>query len=184
MVPKSLKQMVNDSLQQTHPGKLGMRRLVDLVGFPCIPPAQSCPHCIGHCIKNSNNIKPLQSKSNLGTLSKLWKPNEEMDFAGLLTFQEHKVDCYFLGTVDRLTRYPHVQVYKNCDTETALIYLEEYCGFHGIPSSIRCDQAQAFKALEFEIYVKIKTSNLSSPQSGITEQQAWSKAWSKPSNAE
>ena len=74
-----------------------------------------------------------------------------MDFAGPLTVCEQNDDYYILVTVDRVTRYPHAQVYKNCDTKTALKYLDEYCKFHGIPRSIRCDQAQAFKAREFEL---------------------------------
>ena len=83
-----------------------------------------------------------------------------MNFAGPLTFREHKDDYYILVTGTRLTRYPHARVYKNCDTETALKYLEEHCDFHGIPRSIRCDQAQAFEAREFELYCKDKNIKL------------------------
>ena len=83
-----------------------------------------------------------------------------MHSSGPLTFREYKDDYYILVTVDRLTRYPHAQVYKNCDTETVLKYLEEYCNFHGIPRSIECDQPQAFKAREFELYCKDKNLKL------------------------
>ena len=155
MVPKLLKHLVIDSLHQTHPGQLGMLRLADLIWFPCIRrdvtyKAQSSPDCI----KNGKNLKAIQTKSQLVTLLKLNEPNEEKqtDFAGPLTFREQTDDYYLLVTVDRLTGYLHAQVYKNCDTETALKYLEEYCNFHGIPRSIRCDQAQAFIAREFELY--------------------------------
>ena len=51
-------------------------------------------------------------------------------------------------------------MFKDCDTQTALNYLEEYCQFHGIPRSLRCDQAQAFKAREFEIFSKNKNIKL------------------------
>ena len=163
MVPKSLKQPVINSIHQTHPGQLGMLRLADLIWFPRIHrdvtyKAQSC----SDCIKNGKILKAIQTKSQLGTLPKLIEPKEEiqMDFAGPLSFREHKDDYYILVTVDRLTRYPHVKVFKNCDTETALKYLEEYCNFHGIPRSIRCDQAQAFKAREFELYCKDKNIKL------------------------
>ena len=163
MVPKSLKQLVIDSIHQTHPGQLGMLRLADLIWFPRIHrdvtyKAQSC----SDCIRNSKNLKAIQTKSQLGTLPKLNEPYEEiqMDFAGPLSFREHKDDYYILVTVDRLTRYPHAKVYKNCDTEAALKYLEEYYNFHGIPRSIRCDQAQAFKAREFEVYCKDKNIKL------------------------
>ena len=56
-----------------------------------------------------------------------------------------------------------MQVYKNCDTETALKYLDEYYSFHGMPRSIRCDQAQAFKERNLNYTGKIKTSNLMNP---------------------
>ena len=90
-----------------------MLRLADLIWFPCIHrdvtyKAQSCPDCI----KSGKNLKAIQNKSQLGELPKLSEPNEEiqMDFAGPLTFREHKDDYYILVTVDRLTIYPHAQV--------------------------------------------------------------------------
>ena len=163
MVPKSLKQLVIDSKHQTHPGQLGMLRLADSIWLPRIHrdvtyKAQSC----SDCIRNGRSLKAILTKSQLGTLTKLNEPKEEiqMDFAGPLSFREHKDDYYILVTVDRLTRYPHAKVYKNCDTETALKYLEEYCNFHGIPRSIRFDQAQAFIAQEFEVYCKDKNIKL------------------------
>ena len=159
MVPASLKQLVFNALHQTHPGQTGMLRLADLVWFPRIhrdvtTKAQSCTDCI----KKGKNLKPLITKQSLGMLPKLSEPNEEvqLDFAGPIPFREHKQNYYILVSVDRLTRYPHAQVFKDCDTQTALNYLEEYCRFHGIPRSIRCDQAQAFKAREFEIFCKNK----------------------------
>ena len=75
-----------------------------------------------------------------------------MDFAGPLT--NSNKDTYILVTVDRYSRYPHAEIYKNCDKDTAINYLKDYKKFHGIPRSIRCDQAQAFKAKNFEIYCK------------------------------
>ena len=51
-------------------------------------------------------------------------------------------------------RFPHAETFNNCDTNTAIEYLESYCRLHGIPRSIRCDQAQAFKAKEFELFCK------------------------------
>ena len=71
MVPKSLKQLVIDSIHQTHPGQLGMLRLADLIWFPRIHrdvtyKAQSC----SDCIRNGKNLKAIQTKSQLGTLIK------------------------------------------------------------------------------------------------------------------
>ena len=67
---------------------------------------------------------------------------------------EHKQNYYILVSVDRLTIYAHAQVFKGCDTQTALNYLEEYCRFHDNPRSLKCHQAQAFKAEQFEIFCK------------------------------
>ena len=163
MVPAALKQLVINTLHQTHPGQTGMLRLADLVWFPRIhrdvtAKAQSCTDCI----KKGKNLKPLIPKQSLGMLPKLKEPNEEVqiDFAGPIPFRGHKHNYYTLISVNRLTRYPHAQVFKGCDTQTALNYLEEYCRFHGIPRSLRCDQAQAFKAREFEIFCKNKNIRL------------------------
>ena len=163
MIPASLKQLVINSLHQTHPGQSGMLQLADLVLFPRIhrevtAKVQSC----GDCIKKVKNLKPIAPKKSLGILPKLNEPNEEvqLDFEGPIPFREHKQNYYILALVDRLTRYPHAEVFKDCDTQTALNYFEEYCRFHGIPRSIRCDQAQAFKAREFELFWKNKNIKL------------------------
>ena len=79
-----------------------------------------------------------------------------MDFAGPIPFKSNTQNNYILVTVDRLSRYPHAETYNNCDTNTAIEYLESYCKLHGIPRSTRCDQAQAFKAKEFELICKNK----------------------------
>ena len=159
VIPKSLKQLVLDAIHHKHPGQVGMLALAKLVWWPHIPSeivakAQACRSCTD----KGKNLKPLISKSQLGSLPPLTEPNQEiqMDFAGPIPFKENTQNNYILVTVDRLSRYPHAETFHNCDTETALDYLERYCKQHGIPRSIRCDQAQAFKAKEFEIFCKNK----------------------------
>ena len=83
-----------------------------------------------------------------------------MDFAGPIPFKNNIHNIYILVTVDRLSRYPHAEIFNNCDTNTAIEYLEKYCKVRGIPRSIRCDQAQAFKAKEFDIFCKNKNIKL------------------------
>ena len=83
-----------------------------------------------------------------------------MDFAGPIPYKNNTQNNYILVTVDRLSRYPHAERFKNCDTNTAMEYIENYCKVHGIPRSIRCDQAQAFKAKEFDIFCKNKNIKL------------------------
>ena len=112
--------------------------------------------------KKGKNFKPIITKNNLGILPNLVEPNEEiqLDFAGPIPYKDNTKNNYILVSVDRLSRFPHAETFNNCDTNTAIEYLESYCKLHGIPRSIRCDQAQAFKAKEFDIFCKNKNIKL------------------------
>ena len=157
VIPRSLKQFFIDAIHQTHPGQAGMLSLGNLIWFPCIhrslaSKAQACEECT----RQGKNLKPIIPKQKLGKLPHLEEPNEElqMDFAGPIPFRNHTDNYYILVSVDRYSRFPTAQVFKNCDASTAIEYLEEYCKFHGIPRSLRCDQAQAFKSRDFNVHCK------------------------------
>ena len=83
-----------------------------------------------------------------------------MDFAGPIPYKNSTQIIYILVTVDRLSRFPHRETFHNCDTETAIDYLGKNCELPGIPRSIRCDQAQAFKAKKFDLFCKNKNIKL------------------------
>ena len=157
VITRNLKQLVVDAIHQTHPSQAGLLSFGNLVWLPCIHrsltwKAQACDECT----KQGKNLKPIIPKQNLGKLPKLSEPNEElqMDFAGPISFCNHTDSYYILISVDRYSRFPTAQAYKNCDESTAKEYLEEYCKFHGKPRSQRCDQAQAFKSRDFNVYCK------------------------------
>ena len=140
-----------------------MLALAKLVWWPhihseIVAKAKACRHCID----KGEILKPIIPKNQLGDLPKLNEPNEEiqMDFAGPIPYKNSTQNNYILVTVDRLSRFPHAETFHNCETETAIDYLEKYCKLHGIPRSIRCDQAQAFKAKEFDIFCKNKNIKL------------------------
>ena len=156
--------MVLDAIHRKHPGQASMLALAKLVWWPhnhldITSKAQKCKHCTD----KEKNLKALiAKKNNLGSLPNIFEPNQEiqMDFAGPIPFKGSTQSNYIFVTVDRLSRYPHAETFHNCDTDTAIDYLERYCKKHGIPRSIRCDQAQAFKAKEFEIFCKNKNIKL------------------------
>ena len=159
IIPNKLKHLVLDATHHKHPGHAGMLALAKLVWWPhihseIVAKAQACRSCTD----KGKILKPLIPKSQLGSLPPLKEPNQEiqMDFAGPIPFKQNTQNNYILVTVDRLSRYPHAETFHNCDTEIALDFLERYCKQHGIPRSIKCDQAQAFKAKEFEIFCKNK----------------------------
>ena len=154
VIPNKLKGMVLETIHNKHPGQAGMLALAQLIWYPhihsdIVAQAQACRHCT----EKGKNLKPLIPKTQVGNLPPLSEPNEEvqMDFAGPIPFKDNALSNYILVTVDRLSRYPHAEVFNNCDSKTAIEYLDSYCKVNGIPRSIRCDQAQAFKAREFEI---------------------------------
>ena len=155
--------MIN-AVHRTHPGQVGMIRLANLIWFPQIHRtialrAENCRQCLDQ----GKNLKSIKPKSELGTLPKLSEPNEElqMDFAGPIPdAKNNNIEHYILAAVDRFSRYPSAVVHTNCDTQTAIEFLNQYCKFHGIPRSIRCDQAQAFKSRTFEIFCKEKNIKL------------------------
>ena len=140
-----------------------MLALAKLIWWPhihseIVSKAKACRQCID----KGKNLKALIPKTNLGQLPSLIEPNQEiqMDFAGPIPYKNTTQNNHILVTVDRLSRYPNAELFHNCDTETAIDYLERYCKIHGIPRSIRCDQAQAFKAKEFEIFCKNRNIKL------------------------
>ena len=155
--------MVLDFIHHKHLGQVDMLALSKLVWWPLIhsditAKSQACRHCTD----KGKNLKTVLPKTQLGSQPSLVEPNQEiqMDFAGPIPFKENTQNNYVLVTADRLSRYPHAETFHNCDTETPISYLERYFEQNGIPRSIRCDQAQACKAKEFEIFCKNKNLKL------------------------
>ena len=153
-ISTQLREKVMNSIHRNHPGQSGMMHLANLIWFPrihreIVTLTQNCQPRI----KIGKNLNPIIPKSKIAQLSPLQEPNEEiqLDFAGPITDEQQK-DSYLLTLVDRFSRYPYAKVYHICDTEKAIEYLEKYLKFHGIPRNIRCDQAQAFKSRQFEIF--------------------------------
>ena len=163
VIPNKLELLVLDAIHRKHSGQAGMLALAKLFWWSHIhsditSKAQGCKHCTD----KGKNLKALIPKNKVGSLPNLFEPNQEMqmDFAEPLPFNENTQNNYILVTVDRLSRYPHAETFHNCDTDTAIDYLERYCKQHGLPRSIKCDQAQAFKAKEFEKFCKNKNIKL------------------------
>ena len=156
--------MVINTVHRTQTGQVGMIRLAKLIWFPQIHRtialrAENCKQCLDR----GKNLKPITPKSELWALPKLSEPNEklQLNFAGpIVDIKNNNNEHYILAAVDRFSRYPSAIVHTNCDTQTAIEFLNQYCKFHVIPRSIRCDQAQAFKSRAFKIYCKEKNIKL------------------------
>ena len=164
VIPYQLQNLVINAVYRTHPGQVVLIRLANLIWFPQIHRtialrAENCRQCLDQ----GKNLKPIKLKSGPGALPKLSEPHEELqlDFAGpIIDMKNNNNEHYILAAVDRFSRYPSAVVHTNCDTQTAIEFLNQYCKFHGIPCSIRCDQAQAFKSRAFEIFCNEKNIKL------------------------
>ena len=153
LTPRQIKELLIDSSHQTQPVKDGIVILADLIS--CIhrdvtARAKSC----SDCFKKSKNLNAVILKTIIGILPPVNEPDEEVqiDFPEPIPSRNNKTDYYILASVDRLSRYAKAQEFKDHDTTTAISYLEDYCSFHGTSRALRSDQAQAFKAHEFEIF--------------------------------
>ena len=177
IIPYQLQNLVINAVHRTHPGQVGMIRLANLIWFPQIHRTIALrAENFRQCLDRGNNLKPLIPKSNLGQLPKLSEPNEEiqLDFAGpIVDTKNPNNEHYILAVVDRYYRYPSAVVHTNCDTQTSIDFFNQYCTFHGIPRSIRCDQAQAFKSRVFKIYCKDKNIKLIVSPPTTTALRAW-----------
>ena len=129
VIPSRLKQLVLDTIHHNHPGQAGMLALAKLIWWPhihseIVSKAKACRQCID----KGENLKALIPKTKLGQMPSLIEPNQEiqMDFAGPVPYKNTTQNNYILVTVYRLSRYPNAELFHNCDTETAIDYLERY----------------------------------------------------------
>ena len=115
-IPNKLKGILLKTIHNKHPGQAGMLALAQLTWYPhihsdIVAQAQACRHCT----EKGQNLKPIISKTQVGNLPSLSKPNEEvqMDFADPIPFKDNALSNNILVTVDRLSRYPHAEVFNN-----------------------------------------------------------------------
>ena len=70
-------------------------------------------------------------------------PNEEIqiDFGGPI-YNEKNQEIYFLACIDLFSKFPTAEVFERLNADNILKFLQEYVLLHGIPRSIRLDQAR------------------------------------------
>ena len=70
-------------------------------------------------------------------------PNEEIqiEFGGPI-YNEKNEEVYFLACIDQFSNFPTAEVFDTANADNILKFLQEYVLLHGIPRSIRVDQAR------------------------------------------
>ena len=95
------------------------------------------------CIKIGKNSKSLIPASKWAPLNLCKVPNEEnqTDFGGPI-YNEKNQEVYFLACIDRFSEFPTADVFDRANADNFLKFPQDYVLLHGIPRSIRLDQAR------------------------------------------
>ena len=143
-IPNVLREALIDDIHASHPGTWGMICMATHCWWPymhreLIVKATECKPCtvIG---KNLKSVIPAkQFTPHIPCV----EPNQEIqiDFGGPI-FDEKNNEVYFLAAIDRFSKYPTAYIYEKANGPNVLTFLDIYLETHGIPRSIRLDQAK------------------------------------------
>ena len=86
-------------------------------------------------------------------------PNQEIqiDFAGPISnVKNHEI--YILTCIDRFSKYPSAEVFDNANASNVRKFLDNYIHIHGVPRSLRIDQARCLMGNQVKNFVWKKIS--------------------------
>ena len=105
-------------------------------------------------------VKCDASRSGLGAAleqntSDGWKP---IAFASQFLnsteelYSVNELEQYFITSIDRYSKYPTAEILNNASGQNVIKFLNNYIYHHGVPRTIRLDQARCFTGKKFEIF--------------------------------
>ena len=105
------------------------------------------------CVKMGKNLKSLIPTNKWAPLTLCRVPNEEIqiDFGGPI-YSEKNQEVYFMACKDRFSKFPTAEVFDRANADNILKFLQEYVLLHGIPRSIRLDQARCQTGQRFKAF--------------------------------
>ena len=134
-IPNALKDALIEDLHASHPGSWGMVCMAQHCRWPymnrdLLVKAIECKFCtvIGKNLKYA--IPAKQFKAHTPCIV----PNQEIqiDFAGPIN-----KEC-----IDRFSKYPSAELVDNANASNVIKFLDNYIQIHGVPRSLRIDQAR------------------------------------------
>ena len=147
-IPNALKGAVIDVLHATHPGSWGMTELANRLWWPfinrdLINKAKTCRPCT----EFGKNLKSMIPKTKWSPMKPCVEPNEEIqiDFGGPIVDGQGR-EIFFLACIDRFSKFPSLKLYNNANATNVEHFLNKYMSIHGVPRSIRMDQARCQKS--------------------------------------
>ena len=161
-IPNSIKEAVLESIHMTHPGNWGMISLFQYAWWPymhreilartsdCVP-----------CTDIGKNLKPIIPKSKWHPHKACQEPNEEIqiDFGGPIINDQNK-DIFFLTCIDRYSKYPTVRIFEKANGANVVKFLRDYAYTHGIPRTIRLDEATCLVGKQVTNYCNENNINI------------------------
>ena len=143
-IPNSIKEAYVEAIHATHPGSWGMTDMATHAWWPymhrdIISKTAKC----NPCVKIGKHLKSIIPATKWAPLKLCKVPNEEtqIDFGGPI-YNEKNQEVYFLACIDRFSKFPTAEVFDRANADKTLKFLQEYVLLHGIPRSIRLNQAR------------------------------------------
>ena len=86
-------------------------------------------------------------------IPKCSEPNDEIqiDFGGPI-LNEIGIEQYFITSIDRYSKYHSAKIVNNASSQNVIKFLNNYIYHHGVPRTIRLDQARCFTGKKFETF--------------------------------
>ena len=93
------------------------------------------------------------SQRKWAPLPKCSEPNDEIqiDFGGPI-LNEKGIEQYFITSIDRYSEYPTAEIVNIASGPNVLKFLNKYIYQHGVPRTIRLDQARCSTGKKFETF--------------------------------
>ena len=146
----------------TQPGSWGMISLSQYAWWPYMHREflAKTSDCVP-CTEIGKNLKPLIPKSKLHPHKVRQEANEQIqiEFGGpILNEKDKKV--YFLTCIDRYSKYLTAEVFEKANLANVVKLLRENAYHHGIPRTIRLDQATCLVGRQFTNYCNENNINI------------------------
>ena len=143
-IPNVPREALIEDIHASHLGTLGMICMAthcwwSYINREIIVKAKKCKPCTAIWNNLKSVIPPKQFKPHIPCV----EPNQELqvDFGGLF-YNEKGNEVYFLAAIDRFFKYATACIYIKVNGPNVIKFLVMYIENHGVPHSIRLDQAK------------------------------------------
>ena len=142
-IPDALQDAIIEKLHANHPGSWRMVCMAQLCWWPYMNKdlslrAIECKPCAAIGKNSKSKVPAKQSQAQKPCIV----PNQEIqiDFAGPEN-KEKDHEIYISTCIDRFSQYQLTEIFDNANSSNVIKFLDNYIRIHGVPRSLRIDQA-------------------------------------------